>query len=794
MPTSGAGELAAVAGEEVLVAGLEGEAASSKGSGGNGTSDESAKEPPRPSSRFIAIAIVSATLAAALVGFLFNHASSAAQRASDQAQEISLQASREQTSSYQSAEDDYYNYLLQQADQAKATQSYFEATLQGPNPQQWVDLEKVTDSLATREGKTLPKDMHPDEANGPNPDFPDSFFAARTEPSVKLTSLANGYNDIGGQWGKLGSTFSAILTMLAISLLLLGSSLALYGSSRMLFASLGVVLVVIAVVWGATAAVSGPGTQPTVQAASSYARGVTEFADSTTPSTYRPALEAFTKAIRLRPDYALAYDQRAETEDYMGSSNPYAAGTDIVSVPWLTKAVADERTAYGLGLRSEDELIDFGTDSLDLWARQGARGGFPSEAFAADQQLTAIDSTNPVGWTELGLADLAEGQLQQGRTAFGVAAENILYSDVGAKTLRPSHAFADQQDWVGKAMVQLDELAGADAALRSTAVGLEGLIAGSVSAGHVEDPDRLVRPLHARATSFQLLPSTVGVDVTPSASWDPSKGGIDLTRGNVMTVWYQRPVRHGQGAGPWNVIADSIQWGNKEQFPLGSPAGCGHGAYCESQNVLTDTSQCVVNAQYRADIFYKGVRVLSLRQRRPTTDFGHPVARVDPQMNIGTCIPSSWRLKTTLTAKTPIFGTTTTITHALSGVVMSYVAPHNTYGYDMLRIYPDRGAFSGDDTTFSEEVVQYAVNLFAGKSLPADVTEDNLLTDDGFMGLQNAVLAVYNSPSANVTAYVGAGISDDDAVIVGVEYGPKKWMASKEGFNLFYSASLLDYG
>ncbi len=476
MPPPATGELAAIAGDEVVVAGLEGEAASlenaTSGDGG-GTSDggsgEEQVKPPRPSGRFITIAVVSATLAAALVGFLFNHASQAGQHASDKAQELSLQASRLQTSAYQSAEDDYYNYLLQQSDAAKATQSYFETTLNDPDPQQWADLQNVTDHLATQEAKSLPKDMHPDDANGPNPNFPASYFAARTQTATQLSSQANAYNDISTQWGKLGGSFSAILTVLAIALLLLGSSLALYGSPRMMFVRLGVLLLAIAVVWAATATISEPGSQAATTAAQAYARGVTDAARVTTPTTARPALKEFTAAIQARPDYAQAYDLRAETEDSIGSLGPYSDYENVVATPWLKKAVQDERTAYGLGLRSENELTDFGMDSFDLWVSQGASSGFPSDALAADQDLTSVDSTDPVGWTEVGLADLLGRHYQQAQSAFTDSIENILYSNVSAKKLRPNHSFVDEQDWVGNAMTQLDQLINFD-------VGLAGCI------------------------------------------------------------------------------------------------------------------------------------------------------------------------------------------------------------------------------------------------------------------------------------------------------------------------------
>ena len=62
------------------------------------------------------------------------------------------------------------------------------------------------------------------------------------------------------------------------------------------------------------------------------------------------------------------------------------------------------------------------------------------------------------------------------------------------------------------------------------------------------------------------------------------------------------------------------------------------------------------------------------------------------------------------------------------------------------------------------------------------------------MNLGNNVVVRYESAGSDVTAYAGAGITNDDAVIVAMEYGPKTWMNSNRAFYLFDSASLLGYG
>jgi tetratricopeptide (TPR) repeat protein len=536
-------------------------------------------------------------------------------------------------------------------------------------------------------------------------------------------------------------------------------------------------------------------------AAHQYATGIKDGANTTTPASFQPALKAFTLAIDDRPDYAQAYDRRAEVEEAIGSPGPISDYTDVVSKGWLIKAVNDEATAYGLGLRDVDELSDFGTDSFDLWVSAERGGGFPSTALTADQQLTTIDATNPIGWTELGLADLVNGQFTSARAAFTRAIENILYSNVEHRTLRPAHSHNDQAGWVQNAMTQLDQLANSttargDPSLRTAALENEGFFAASLPAGRVVEPSRLPTPYHQGSTSFDLTPGSLGAHLPAPAAWDPTKGGRDLAKGNVLTLWYTRHLEHGKGTGPWSAITNSVHWSSDEpDSALGDPSNCDTmDAYCAGEHLLENANLCLSNAQYRFDVFYDGVRVIS-QAASPTTDFGDPVARTDEQMNLGTCIPSTWRYQASLRASAPVVGTSNENSHSLSDFMMSYIAPGGKYGFDILRIYPSRDDFTGNLTDLVESISEWSIEeLVNGRILPPDTAPFGTPVTNGVVFLNDGTDMVFRSPSTDIDVITRAGITNDNAVVVTVEYGPRAWFATNTAINLLFSATLLDYG
>jgi hypothetical protein len=226
--------MAEAAGEAGLVEAL---AASGEDAGGGpaepGGRDGDVPEseaPARPSSRFLTITIVLATLVAAVGGFLLNRAAAFDSDDADQAQQLSLQASSTETSAYQRAETDYSQYVSLQVLQAKAAQEMLEAAYPQPDASNWADLYKVSTAQAAQAEKGLPLDLKPNLTNGdPDPNFPYDLFDKRASQGIYLQARSDGYNYAANQWSALVNSYTAIVTMIAVSLFLFGSAFVLYG-------------------------------------------------------------------------------------------------------------------------------------------------------------------------------------------------------------------------------------------------------------------------------------------------------------------------------------------------------------------------------------------------------------------------------------------------------------------------------------------------------------------------------------------------------------------------------------
>ena len=314
------GEVAGAAESVALAeAGAEEVASERLGQPGAPTEELPASSPPKPSNRFLTIAIVLATLVAALGGFMLNRASAAASDAADQAQQLALQGSAAETSAYQQAETDYSQYLAEQALRAKAAREMLEAGYDQLGASNFADLYRTATAQAAQAAKTLPSDMVPNLANGnPDPNFPYDFFAQRASYGTYLQARSDGYNDVAGKWSGLVDSYTAIVTMVAVSLFLFGSAYVLYGRNRRLLSSLAIALVVVGMAWGGgLVGTKQPGT-PSGGAARDYANGVVAMSSAVVPSAYQLAINDFSAAIRARPDYAQAYSAASHRRGLAG--------------------------------------------------------------------------------------------------------------------------------------------------------------------------------------------------------------------------------------------------------------------------------------------------------------------------------------------------------------------------------------------------------------------------------------------------------------------------------------------
>ena len=551
----------------------------------------------RPSARFVTTAIVVATVAAALTGFLLDHASSRSSQAADQAQQLSLKASADSTLELDKAESDFFSYLQERSNLAKAAEAWWESALDNPEPQELSNLQTTYDNLANADSKSIPSDLHPFLANGnPDPNFPYSFFDSRTLPSEQLAAQADGQNDSSKTWGSLADTYTVVLTILAVALFLLGSAFVLLGRNRVFFCVVALALMAIAGGWTTIRTIAEPGPVSAV-AANEYAAGVEEL-DNTDDSVQgaQIALQDFDIAIADRPDYADAFEQRADAEEAIGSLQVGGGFVSAVSPMWLKRELDDQQSAYNLGDRDADLLLGLGFDSYEYWVESGATGKPPLNAISIDQLATSVDPTDPVPWMNLGVALLADGQPGQAQLEYKQAMELILASA------------SDQSDDVAGGLTDLDNLATSPAGTNNPThltqiANIKGFLALSLATGKPMDPK--MSPVSVGSLDLQINPSHLQVAFSPPTGWNPGTGGKSLLNLPVTVAWYERSP----SGGPWTSIAEALSWGSGNSSPLHFDST--QDVYYYGVNFTNVANQCLPEREYRADIYIDGEEVKS---------------------------------------------------------------------------------------------------------------------------------------------------------------------------------------
>jgi hypothetical protein len=775
--------------------------------------------PARPSSRFLTITIVLATLVAAVGGFLLNRAAAFDSDDADQAQQLSLQASSTETSAYQRAETGYSQYVSLQVLQAKAAQEMLEAAYPQPDASNWADLYKVSTAQATQAQKSLPPDLKPNLTNGdPDPNFPYDLFDKRASQGIYLQARSDDYNYAANQWSALENSYTAIVTMIAVSLFLFGSAFVLYGRNRLLFSFLGIVLVATGLVWEGTLFGTQEPAAPSVAAAKDYANGVVAMG----VNNYGAAIKDMTLAVKARPGYALAYSERALAESDLGSQQLGSGFVSNLSPYWAKRFAADSKDAYRLGDHEAGQVVDLGWAYYYLWLIDGARGKPPGQAETLDRQGAQLDPTFPIGWMNLGLAQLAEGEYRAAKQTYLTAATHILFTCRNPRVLRtcttpqPPTNYQVQEGWLAGGMQDLKSLAASREGAHSPPLvaavrTMEGILTGSLARNRVVAGPA---PL-----DFKLSGLSAAINPDELVLQVPIPRGISLTQmvdSPVTVMWYQRP----SGSTEWNGIADTACWQDRSQ-DCDDYDNQANALDFETEFLQSD-GECFSDLVYKAEIYIGGSLAGSVelgpQDDHLTTDLQPALAS---SMNVGICVPATWYQRPTASADVIVYGTTEKISGPLSTAEVSYSSHDGSQGVYLLRLYPLRSGIGNqrDLESTVEQMAKNTVRLLDGHGLPADLAETGAYETYPSSDLTEMVAAGYGSSSTGISALVGAGlissaavpssaasqdqaiaseVSDDGAIAVWVVYGTYGsgfWTGQHAlGLQVFSAWSLLNDG
>lgn len=692
-------------------------------------------------SRFAAIAIVVATLAGALVGYLEARASREGALANVRAQRAMVEAMSGLVRTDRAAQVDYGTFALASLHRRGAT-SAFQRGLFTTDPIEEVRLrleQEREGALAETAQELTALSADGPESPDADPVFPGRFFADAQHQADRLWALANAANEQDAGWEAAEANLTAALTMFAVAVYLLGLSLTIRERVRGLLAGLGVTLVVVGAGWAGWLATHPPRQAPDA-AARAFADGRRVFLLAAEPADFEEAKAHFDRAIELRPTFAQAHADRASAA-FLAGSPQFATFTSITTPEALDAAIADLERAHELGLETRSVLGELGFDTFLRGLRRSDAGDLEASVGFTREGLRG-DPSDPVLHYNLGAALLALGDDDGARAAYLDGIRHTLFVDPAEEELR-GNPFLEGL-WVSGALTDLELVAAARPERAEAVARTKELIVGSISLG---EPG-------ARG---ETEPAELEVDLFPTeVQWKSALPGYDPAAGVVASYWYQ------ETPGGWAALS--------EVSGVIAPGG-EEGARFTLSPFLPQTfpARCLADGRYRVEVYVNGALAGT---GEAEASFATPEATVLGDLNVALCHPEGWAPSE----------------RNLPGFLGGTIEEGAGAGAYVLRF--QRPSIQGEDPRVTAEIfLDTAIDTFADL-FPTVPTFDSIAGEDFFLGLEGPIKKWYAIDGGWVLA--GAGLADDGAVIIGAVFGPAERF--EEGGDLLrVFDSLLEY-
>lgn len=223
----------------------------------------------------------------------------------------------------------------------------------------------------------------------------------------RVTSLtADAQRETATAWGAKADRYILGITLLAVALSLLGLSLTLARRIRILVVVPAIVITVFAAGVSVVAAVDRPDVTPD-GAVQALAEGDKLMA----LRQYDRAIGEYSKAIRLRNDYALAYRARATAEDVADSTEVNLYTFTLADKESRLQSIADLNRS--LDLRPVPDYLSLVNQGANL---------FHVRKYAESEELTrralASNDRLPLPWANLALVQAAQGDEAGARASY----------------------------------------------------------------------------------------------------------------------------------------------------------------------------------------------------------------------------------------------------------------------------------------------------------------------------------------------------------------------------------------
>jgi tetratricopeptide (TPR) repeat protein len=447
----------------------------------------------------------------------------------------------------------------------------------------WHEAERALSDLSRELAGTPYADQAPRLAQ-------DLFLRPRTDQL-----RADAMFEAAASWGDDADRYVLGITLLAISLSLLGLSLTVTVRVRRPLVQAAALISFFAVGLGVVTAVT-----PVVGTPREAVEAVAEGDRLSGLRRYDEAVEAYSRALGLRPDYAVALRQRASARILAESPEGLSAlYVYTISSPEARRAAVED-LARAINPDAPDymTLVNQGGNLFHL--REYER----SEAYT--RQAIVLNDELPLPWSNLGLALAAQGDARGARSAYDQLVERVLR--------RPDPQ--ERAEIFAASRTTLEMLATMEPDRAELALEFQGLLVAAQS----ESPPGLpaetaeVSGLRLQASGAQLVAAY-------------SHRGIPED-GVVSWVGY---VRHDDDM-PWQQRPDLVLMG---RFGLATPG--------EATVNLIDSLCPPAGTEYRVDFWLGDQRLATARTTTTSlSDTTSLVGSVDVAGRFSTCRPSDW--------------------------------------------------------------------------------------------------------------------------------------------------------
>ena len=490
-------------------------------------------------SRAVALCAVITTLVAAVVAFLHADASREGDRAAAASQRAAIEAAHSVVRGRQTAQIELRQVQLAREHRTRQFNADQRELLglegDGVTVIEAAHWRRLA-GRAEREIHQSADELHiadagPGSVASPERDqyFPSRLLAQTEHRGRWLAAVRDAHNELSSEWGKRGTVFIAILTLLAVALYLFGFSLTPQGRHmRGVFATFGGAFLLIGVLFGPMQAFFPPQVPPAA-AAEHYADGWLAVQTAEHSEDYAQAVEHYDDALRLRPGFARAYFERSNA--LTAAASPQTTSfLSLAPAPVRKAAIRDLKRARELGLDTPAVTGNLGFELLALGLQTGSSDRIEE---SLDLTRTAIDGDprEPVLRFNLGATLLAAGRTAEAWEAYRTALRTMIGQSESHSRMVAARALSFEGGWASGALTDLEMVARyRGPGLLDDVRRIKELIVGS------REEHRVVKP---RSDGFL---DEVKLTVAPGYLQIDVRGGkeLQLDRASLETQWYRR--------------------------------------------------------------------------------------------------------------------------------------------------------------------------------------------------------------------------------------------------------------